>query len=617
MAKETDAKKAGGLHSLNTASTSDDRLTIEFPSNGEHLPLQRELVAGLLFVDGDGNPIKGAPVVCSWENASPPDGSPDNGPKRTAFTDGDGRAQWSYRAEENVTVDFHATVTDPVTNKPYYASAKGVVFSDEFNGPGKITLRSEDGTELTTDVGHVITAHYTRGNGSPANGEVLIWGAGSVPIYPLATVVRNGYASSVVQWESRLSSAPPRNVTVHVSSENPQGNDNRGDDVADLPGLNFHNALPLGLAVDKTFAANSFDGQFHPDQAATTIQASLEVTPAPGEKENHQIALTLSQFGAPVKLFGEDDKPLPKDKDGNYLATVGSTGRCSFQIMSPVFSLFTLTASYKKDGNTAAIQASSQLIIADLDNSPPGDIAAPRIQGLSRGVLTINPALQTFNVSMDMDDNDNIDDNATIALLLNGRIVFTGTGSDLDEKNGGVQIAYACLRADTFNELIMVYNDAAIFRQRTFASNPVRFTISGALPSEPKPGSRRVRAPTLWPTDITAWDVSSGVRLVCADGVIEPDMTITVLCFIEDSDPHAQTPKTAVQFYIKPEERFHLNFIPPIYLAGYSNGSTLRVYYSIVFGAERLWSDVATATLNTASIPQGRVPARLIPAEEQ
>jgi hypothetical protein len=613
--KQKNAGKAKSSPSQDGSAASDSKLVIEFPSEGEFLPLQRELVACARFVDGQDRPITNAGVTWSSDNASPPD-CPLEVSSGTCFTDGEGRAYLPlFKAYDNVTADLHATATDPSTKQLYHASIRNLTFSDRFNGPGTITLVSEDGTELATDADHKVTAHYTLGDGSPANCVVLIWDAGQARIGPLTSVARNGYASSFISWRSRVATPPPRNFTVSASSENPLGNDSaRHRDVGSLSGLNIYTApRPLTLAVDKVFAANPFDGQFHPEQPVTTIRAALELFKRESTVNNAQATLNLSQFGAPVHLFGEDGKELQKAPDSpdgthNYIAKLNALGRCDFQIMSPVFSLFTLTASYSAD--TSIPPMSQQLVIADVGNAPPGDIVPPRIQGLSQGVLPINPLSQTFRVSMDMEDADNIDDDATIVLLLNERVVFTGKGADLDEDNGGVQIGYAGLRSDGFNELVMIYNDAAIFKQRTFSTKPVRFTISGTPPPEPTPGSRRVRAPKLFPSSITAWNASQ-IRLDCSDVVIEPADIITVLCLFEDSDPLAQDRRNAVQFLIRPEDRLSEVFIPPMYLAGYSSGSTLRVYYSIVFNGERLWSDVAVATLDTASIPQGLAAAHL------
>jgi hypothetical protein len=578
---------------------TDRQLLIETPGDGDHIPVGRSIVAIASFVDKEGNGIPDATVNWSWENVSPNDRPPSIGPSNP--TDGNGLCQVTIEADREVTADLYALATAPGTNQTYHATITSLTFSDELAGPGAIDMYSEEGTELRTGVPHTIIAHYNLADGSPADGQVLTWSSGAGPIVefdPPTSVVRGGLAVTTVKVDTRW--GDQRNVTIIATTPNPQGNAGNVDK-GSLPGISFYTRpLLRGLAVDKAFAASPFDGQFHPEQPATTIRAALELLPLANSDESTQVMLNLSQFGAPVRLFGDDDKELqkaPDSSDGsrNYLVTLDAFGRCNFQIMSPVFSLFTVTASYKADTQSQAMQVASQLVIADVDNPPPSDITPPRIQGLSQGVLSINPSLQTFRVSMDMEDADNIDDNATIVLLLNDRIVFTGKGTDLDEDNGGVQIGYAGLRSDGFNELVMVYNDATIFRQRTFSTKPVRFNISGVLPSEPAPGT--LKAPEGLPARITAWNAAPGIALNFTDPAIKPNAKVTVLCFFEDSNTQAPARRNAVQFTLTAGSGTASLTVPQMYLAGYANGSTLRVYYSVA----GQWSDVASATLDTGT----------------
>jgi hypothetical protein len=578
---------------------TDRQLLIEAPDDGDHLPVGRSMVASAVFVDKEGAAIPDATVNWSWENVSPNGRPPSIGPSDR--TDKDGRCQVTILADQDVTADLYALATAPGTNQTYHASVTNLTFCNELVGPGAIDMYSEEGSELRTGVSYEITAHYDLADGSPADGQVLTWSSGAGPIVefdPPTSVVRGGLAVTTVKVDTRW--GDQRNVTIIATTPNPKGNAGNVDK-GSLPGISFYTRPVLrGVAVDKAFAASPFDGQFHPEQPATTIGAALELLPLANSDESNQVTLNLSQFGAPVHLFGDDGKELqraPDSPDGthNYLATLDTFGRCEFQIMSPVFSLFTLTASYKADMQSQATQVASQLVIADVDNPPPSDITSPRIQGLSQGVLTINPSSQTFRVSMDMEDADNIDDDATIVLLLNERIVFTGKGTDLDEDNGGVQIGYAGLLSGGFNELVMVYSDATIFRQRTFSTKPVRFTISGTPPSEPPPGT--LKAPDGLPAHITAWNAAAGIALNFTDPAIKPNTEVTVLCFFEDSNTQAPARRNAVQFTVRAGSGTASLTIPQMYLAGYANGSNLRVFYSVT----GQWSAVANATLDTGT----------------
>ncbi|HEY9132308.1 MAG TPA: hypothetical protein VIM98_11170 [Dyella sp.] len=568
----------------------DSELIIETPEDGDSLLAGSSQIAQARFVDKDGTPIRWTVVDWSWENVSPPDAQPSIVPA-SGVTDFDGACQVAIRSDRNISADLHATAIDPATGRRCQAWAKSVAFTGAAEGPGRIDIASEDGTELRTGIPHTFTATYTLADGRLADGQVLTWSAGNAPVQfdPPTSVVRLGHAST--RGTVATSRGDVQGVTIVATTPNPHGNAGTVDR-GKLPGINFDSkAKLLGLAVDKALAANPFDGQYHADQAAVTIKAALRLI-APSST-TARATLALSEFGSPARLYGRDGKALQADAKGNYLAPFDTSGRCDFQIMSPVFSLFTLTASYAEQ-----TLASTQLVIADIDGAPPADIESPLIHGLNRQTLNIDTSSYTFRISMDLEDADSyIDDNATLAVWLNGRIVFAGTGSDIDRNNkrGGAFIGNAGLVPDTINKLVLIFNDTRIFKKRTFTTTPLLFHVTGTPRIQPTPGA--LAAPDGLPSRVTAWDAARGVKLTFSEPIAKFATTISVFCFFEDNDPNARGRHNVVQFDIPGGTDASL-VIPQIYLAGYATGSSLRVNYSIA----GQWSQIARAALDSAAV---------------
>lgn len=581
----------------------DASFIIEAPADGAQLPVGREVCATVRFTDRDGGPIFQAPVTFFYENPVPADGTLEYPKNRTMFTLEGGQAHGTYKASEDITADLHATAVHPETKQPYYASVKGVKFTAQLDGPGEMTLHSDSGTDLRTGVPYTFTLQYHLSDGSPADGEVVVWSApAGISLSPtnnnnFADIIRNGVVYKTIERYTKWGDA--LNVEIAASSINPEGRNPRGFDSASVVVNFLTKGLLQGLAVDKTSAANPFDGQFHPEQPGTVIQAALELRPGAPTDEGEQVTLSLPGFGAPVRLYGSDGKELKKladspDGSPNYLATFDASSRCDFWIMSPVFSLFTLQAKY---GDQPAL--SNQLLIADIDNAPPGDIDPPYIHGLQPDQpLVIDKSSYTFNVRMDMEDAAGyIDDRATIALWLNGRVVFAGTGRDIDMNSGGVHIGYAGLNPGEVNKLVLVFNDANVpYKRRTFTANPLLFEVEGSIPSEPVPGT--LKALEGMPERITAWNAAQGIELTFTDPKAIAQAR-SVFCFFEDSDSHVRTPRNVVRFDVQAKETSVV--IPQMYLAGYTMGSSLRVYYSIGSAPSQQWSQAASAMLDTDS----------------
>ncbi|HEY9132306.1 MAG TPA: hypothetical protein VIM98_11160 [Dyella sp.] len=582
------------LKGITFTAASDDQFLIDTPNDNAQLPIGVSVMAEASFVDKDGNGIRDASVNWSWRDVSPANAAPTITPTQST-TDKDGICRVALFASQDVTATLHATATDSTTKLSYESFVTGLTFNARYGGPGKIVIESTDGDDLLMGVPHEFTATYTLADGSPANGQELTWSAGSAPVTfgQTKTIVRNGQASTTGTIDLTLGDR--FEVTVTATSPNPNGNAGNVDK-GELPGLVFENKVKLhGIAVSKTLAANPFDGQFHSDQADTIIRAALQLLPDP--PAGAKVSLSTSDFGAPVRLYDYNGNELAKES-GKYIVATNASGRCDFQIMSPVFSLFTLTATYQDQ----TLQ-SGPLLIADIDHAPPADISPLRIHpALRNQVMNIDPASSTFNVFLDMDDADGLIENDTgVALWLNGRIAFSGTGKDLlydaQTKVYGASIGNAALIPGETNRLVLVFNDTQHHNKRTFNTKPLLFNVTGVPQTKPTEGN--LAPPTGLRDRVTAWDCAQGLTLTFTDPAVKASSKVSVYCFLEDSNTGAPVRYNAARVDRKEGETSVT--IPQMYLAGYGNGSILRVNYN----ADGQWSKTATASLDTATAITG------------
>jgi hypothetical protein len=203
----------------------------------------------------------------------------------------------------------------------------------------------------------------------------------------------------------------------------------------------------------------------------------------------------------------------------------------------------------------------------------------------------------TFTVRMDIEDQEDIGSTTPIVLWLNGQIVYTGQGSDLQK---GVPVAYAALNTgDDVNTLYCLYNYTLGQNNLTLNSQPLLFKASGKPAYLPATVGRTLAAPDGLPAQITAWECAQGITLTVDYSGAQPGDAITVFCHLMERN--TDVPRhNVIQFDLTRGNGPTTLIIPQIYLAGYPAGSTLQVDYQV--NGNR-WSNVANAHLSTADIP--------------